>query len=389
VLEMNECSSMGIEVLPPSVNESGAHFTVIHPVESRGEGIPTESGLFHEVNDPLRGEEKEEKKSRIRFGLAAIKGLGEETVNQIIFERKREGHFVSLQDFAKRVPAKVVNKKTLEALAFSGAFDEFGDRRAIVDSLEELSRFAREVQSKQTAGQIGLFGGEGESSIEFALKNSVATKDDILAWERESLGLFVSDHPLKGLSGYFEKYGTLIGSLVETEDVGEKRTLHGIVSDVRRIVTRSGKNMALLQLEDTSGKIEIAIFPQIYDKIPKPALEMDAFLRVRGKVEERNGNLNFIADEIKVGNLKDVGKAFSAEEPASAKKKPETKAIDIRIPAGTSRAQVDELKAILTSWKSENGTKVNIHIEGRIVLLPFEVVPPENYQKELSALLSS
>lgn len=137
-------------------------------------------------------------------------------------EKNKNGKFESLQDFAKRVPVKLMNKKTLEALAFSGALDEFGDRKAIVDSLDDLAKFAKEHQEKSMAGQIGLFGGIDASAIDFVLKDTKATKEDILKWERESLGLFVSDHPLKGLGKYFSKYGKLIGELTKDEDSGKK-----------------------------------------------------------------------------------------------------------------------------------------------------------------------
>ena len=226
VLEMNECSSMGIEVLPPSVNESGSYFTVI-----------IEDIDLDQLD--IENEARDEKLAKIRFGLSAIKGIGEDTVDQIIHERKNNGLYKSLSDFAKRVPAKLVNKKTLEALAFSGAFDYFGDRKAIVESLDDLAKFAREQQDQSASGQLGLFGGVGDEAIEFSLKNSKATKEDILRWERESLGLFVSDHPLKGLGGYFKKYGSLIGNF-EEEDVGKIKTIHGIVVGARKITTKKG-----------------------------------------------------------------------------------------------------------------------------------------------------
>jgi len=370
VLEMNECNSMGIEVLPPAINESGSHFTVIYD--------PTNEDQISLEEDSLV-----EQRS-IRFGLTAIKGMGEETVNQIIFERNKNGEFESLQDFAKRVPTKLINKKTLEALAFSGALDEFGDRKAIVDSLDDLAKFAKEHQDKSLAGQIGLFGGTDDSSIEFALKDSVAKKEDILAWERESLGLFVSDHPLKGMSSYFAKYGTLIGTLLDTEDAGQKRTLHGIVTACRKIVTRNGKNMAILTIEDTSGKIECAIFPQTYESIPKTALEVDAFLRVRGKVDERNGMLNMIVDEIKVGNLKEVASKHILEEGGDEIK---IEKFEVKIPNGTTREKVGELKKLLTKAKSDEGITVEVQIEGKSVELPFKLCVDEELKEKIKEIL--
>jgi DNA polymerase-3 subunit alpha len=370
VLEMNECSAMEIEVLPPSINESGAHFTVV----------------FNKIDDAqmkITGEEKVNKK--IRFGLTAIKGLGEETVDQIILERNKK-KFTDLADFARRVPQKLLNKKTLEALAFSGGFDEFGDRKAIVDSLDDLSRFAKEFQDKSEAGQMGLFGGIDDAAIEFSLQKTVATKEDILRWERESLGLFVSDHPCKGLQKYFEKYGKLIGKLT-VDDVEQKRTIHGIVSSVRKIMTRAGKPMAILEIEDTSGKIEGAIFPQIFDRIPQKALEIDVFIRIRGKVSERDGVLNIIVDEIKVGNLVEAHKTaalFKEEEELS--NKVNFNIFTINIPQGTTREKVKKLKDFLLTKKSEKGIIVEIVLGEKKVQVPFTVEVDKELKIEVKNL---
>ncbi len=426
VLEMNECAAMEIEVLPPSVNESGSYFTVINEqrdseqltmsneqLKSEGrsqkvEVVDDESRITNHKsckNPELKTKNYELRTKRIRFGLSAIKGLGEDTVDQIIFERQKSGVFKSLSDFAKRVPAKLINKKTLEALAFSGAFDGFGDRKAVVDSLDDLSRFAREHQDQSEAGQMGLFGGTDEKAMEFTLKDSVATKEDILAWERESMGLYVSDHPLKGMEGYFKKYGTLIGHLGE-EDIGKKKAIHGLVTSVRKIVTKRGQNMAILTIEDTSGKLEGAIFPQIYESIPKEALVEDAFLRVRGKVDERDGAMNIIIDEVKVGNLKVIqekiaaGEIFeSSEDEASGNRGGENtllnppsrgEALRIEIPQGTVKGKIDDLKAFLIEKKTDDpsGREVVVVIDGKDVKLPFRVGNDKKLEKEIKAILS-
>lgn len=372
VLEMNECTEMGIEVLPPSVNESGSHFTVVS--EGAGTGQTNISG--------------EETQQKIRFGLTAIKGLGEETVDQIIFERQRNGVFESLQDFAKRVPQKLLNKKTLEALAFSGAFDAFGDRKAVVDSLDDLSQYAREFQEKKTAGQMGLFGGSDETAVDFTLRDSEASKEDILQWERESLGLFVSDHPLKGLAEYFDKFGKLIGKLSPEEDLKKKRTIHGLVTNVRRIMTKKGKPMAILSLEDTSGKIEVAVFPQIYQHAHSSVFEVDAFLRVRGKIEERDGVLNLIADELKSGDLTKVQRThtFAGEQ---ASETTASKPFFIRIPHNTKKSQVDALKKLLFQQKSESPSAVSVRVQinGQTVTLPFRLQKTALLEKEISKIL--
>lgn len=377
VLEMNECQDMDIRVLPPSVNQSGSHFTVIKKEIENQTAIESD-------------EEKSLHNQDIRFGLTAIKGLGEETVNQIIFERNRGGNFASLQDFAKRVPAKLMNKKTLEALSYSGALDAFGDRKALVDSLDELAAFAKDYQAKQESGQMGLFGGVDDAAIEFTLKDTKASKEDILKWERESLGLFVSDHPLKGLNDYFSKYGTLIGALTESEDAGEIRTLHALVTSARLIVTKAGKSMAILTLEDTSGKIEAAIFPQAYTQIPRHAMEVDAFVRVRGKIDDRDGVLNCIVNEMKVGDLKSVQEQHRLFESASEKiKSAEENIYKISIPESATKAQIDALKVLLKQHISTSPKAVGVRVQlhGKTVDLPLKVEATVELESQIAELL--
>jgi len=309
---------------------------------------------------------------KIRFGLSAIKGLGEDTVDIIIFERNQKGKFKSLQDFVKRVPQKLINKKTVEALAFSGAFDEFGDRRAIVDSIEDLSRFAKEWAEKEQAGQRGLFGGIDDLAIDFTLKNTKATKEDILKWEKESLGFFVTDHPLKGLSKYFEKYGKLIGKLTPTDDLGKKRTLHGLVTNVKKIVTRKGKNMAIITIEDISGSIECAVFPGVYENF-SASLAKDIFIRIRGKIDKREENLNCIVDEISVGDLAKIqnSREFFVEEKEGEENQAKQKILQIKIFDSLTKEKVGELKKFLLQHKKEFGINVEIIIQEKKVKIPF------------------
>ena len=378
VLAINECAAMGIEVLPPSVNQSGSHFTVVSTQQSSISDKELSKKVLHNKS--------------IRFGLTAIKGLGEDTVSMLITERNTNGAFESLQDFAKRVPTKVMNKKSLEALAFSGALDAFGNRQAVVDSLDELSKFARDYQEKKEAGQMGLFGGADATAIEFALKDTVATKEDILRWERESLGMYVTDHPLKGLDKYFEKYGSLIGRLTGAEDGGRKRTLHGLITKVRRIVTKRGKNMAILELEDTSGKIECAVFPNIYNSIPQTAFVQDAFVRVRGKIEEREDLLNCIVDEIKVGKLADVqgSKLFDkVSEPALKDEETEIEPLKIIVPTATTKEKISALKELLKTYKSQipSDRKVVVVVGGQSVEVPFRIKNSASLEPEIAKIL--
>ncbi len=346
------------------------------------------SQIFEALETQLGLKKVKKLDKKIRFGLSAIKGLGEDPVDIIMAEKLDHGNFKSLQDLAKRVPAKLMNKKTLEALAFSGGLDEFGNRGAIVDSIEDLSHFSKEHHEKEDAGQMGLFGAVDASSIDFILKQTVASKEDILRWERESLGMFVSDHPLKGLEKYMEEHGSLIGRITQSDN-GKKIILHGIVSTVRKIITKAGKNMAILELEDTSGKIECAIFPMTFDKINAKAFEVDAFLKVSGKISDRNEMINCIVDEIKVGNLQiiqekyglrnnddsetntdlknnsnptsDSGKSFMTIAEKKALKKSLRKNFKVVIPTSTPREKINDLRDLLKSFESPKG------IPGKII----------------------
>ncbi|PID70337.1 DNA polymerase III subunit alpha [bacterium DOLZORAL124_38_8] len=380
VLEMHECHDMDIEVLPPSVNDSGSYFSVVGP-------------------------------NQIRFGLSAIKGLGEEPVNHIIEERNSHGTFTSIQDFAERVPAKYLNKKSLEALSFSGALDAFGDRKSIIESIEDITQFAKEVHEKNTSGQMGLFGGES-TAVEFKLKPSKASKKEILNWERESLGLFVSDHPLKGLNEYFSKFGTPIGEVINQVLSNEEETtneeppkkkkkgnefkIHGIITAARVIMTKSHKKMAIIQIEDTSGKIEGAVFPRVYEQQNPAAFEVDAFVEIIGKAETRDGKVNMIIQTIKSTDLEKIRHLQLNEEYAaktktqkttSATSKTEKKVENkptveegkrencfwLYIPDGTTKQTVAEIKQILVENKAAAGIEVDVQIEGKMVKIPFKI----------------
>ena len=370
--------------------------------------------IFKILSQKLGIKKVKKHSKKIRFGLSAIKGLGETPVDIIIAERNADGNFKSLQDLAKRVPAKLMNKKTLEALTFSGGLDEFGDRRAIVDSIEDLSRFAKEHQEKSEAGQMGLFGGLDDSSIDFALKNTVATKEDILKWERESLGMFVSDHPLKGLEKFLEKYGKPIGRINAESDNGKKITIHGIVTSVKKITTKAGQHMAILEVEDTSGKIECPVFPMSYETIPQKAFEIDAFVKVSGKVSDRNESVNFIVNDIKVGNLQSTQEKYNHKKPvkkpennmptsSSSNKSPDSnrkenlesglgnteknKNFQIHIPQGTTKQKLLELKTLIKSFEDKNGSSGEI-IFGEISKpISFRVNYTEELQKEIQKIL--
>lgn len=277
-IEITECKHMGIKVLSPDVNESYLEFAV----------VPDES--------------------KIRFGMAAIKGVGVAAVEEIIRVRE-EGRFTSIEDFAKRVSTQKVNKRVWESLIKSGAFDSLGDRSDLLYNLETLLAFASKLQKEALSGQTDLFGGMSEMTeiqptIALQTAPTKFTEKEQLMWERELLGLYISAHPLDNYDAYFEEQ-TIPLARMKPEIDGKKVTIGGLISTVRTIVTKSGTKMAFVAIEDKTNEAEVIVFPNLYEQVGAKLVQ-DAVIRVSGKASarDRDGNLGneakMIADEISV-----------------------------------------------------------------------------------------
>ncbi len=281
MIEIEECRAMGIDVLPPDINESLRHFTA----------IPSPKGT--------RG-----KPGSIRFGLTAIKGIGESSVQQIIDVRERGASFLSIEDFARRIPSKVLNKKSIEALAKSGALDSLGDRRTLIEHYEHIADYSKEAGDDGHA-QDDLFGGmEGgleAAKIEFP-ETPKATSLEKLKWEKETLGLYVSSHPLAGLRKYIGKKAQLIANLT-AKDVDKRITLAGIEEGIKKITTKKGETMAILSLEDPTGKMEVTLFPRVYADAAALLEQPDTVLVIGGSLDLRAGQLQMRAEAIKRASL--------------------------------------------------------------------------------------
>lgn len=285
LIEIEECRSMGIDVLPPDINESRSQFTVV--------SFPLSS-----VHGPKSSS------SAIRFGLSAVKGVGESSVRHIIDERERDGRFQSIEDFARRIPTKILNKKLLESLAKSGALDSLGERRMLLEHYDRIVAY-RKGFGDGAAGQTDLFAITGEATtlppIEFPHLPG-ATAQQKLQWEKETLGLYVSSHPLAGLRTYIGKKARLIGELT-TKDVGTKITLAGIQEGIKKIRTKRGDTMAIVFLEDPTGKLEITLFPKLYAEVTHLLGQPDTVLVIGGTLDYRGGQLQMRAEAIKRSSL--------------------------------------------------------------------------------------
>ena len=264
---IEETKRMGIEVLPPDINESFRNFSVVP------------------------------KKNQIRFGLLAIKNVGTNTVETIVQERKRGGSFVSLTDFLLRIDSKDLNKKTLESMIKAGVFDRFEERNQLLFNLEKLLEFNREKQRKKANGQMGLFEKFGTKKEEIKLeKTKPATKKEKLIWEKQLLGLYVSAHPAEDLRSIFDKK-TFPLSKISNEMVGKIVKVGGVISSIKKIITKNGSPMVFTQLEDGKGKIEMVVFPTVLIKNPKALSEHKAIL-ASGRVDNKDGVPKIICQDI-------------------------------------------------------------------------------------------
>ncbi len=278
-IEMTECKHMGIEVLPPDVNESFVEFAV----------VPNES--------------------KIRFGMAAVKGVGVGAVEEVLRARDLDGKFKNIEDFAKRVSTGKFNRKAWESLIKSGGFDSMGDRSDLLFNLDTITAFASKVQKEALSGQTDLFGMLADDSpagvqatMSLATAPTKHTDKERLTWERELMGLYISSHPLDNYDAYFEEQ-TIPLSQVSQDIDGKKVTIGGLVSTVRTIITKSGSKMAFVKIEDKTNELEVVVFPNLFEQVGAKLVQ-DAVIRVTGKVNarDRDGNLrsevSIIADEV-------------------------------------------------------------------------------------------
>ncbi|PJE51352.1 MAG: DNA polymerase III subunit alpha [Candidatus Yanofskybacteria bacterium CG10_big_fil_rev_8_21_14_0_10_36_16] len=279
---IEECQRMGIEVLPPQINESDEMFSVVS-----------------------RSDEK--KMSDIRFGLAAVKNVGANIVHAIIQERKENGPYKSVDDFMFRVDSKDLNKKSLESLIRCGALDLFSERGRLLANVDQLLTHARDSRKARSSKQVSLFDApEFESDmppIRLVDADPVG-RTERLMWEKELLGLFISDHPLKDyqMKLSFEKDLISIKSLN-----GHSRRLPvkigGLITRIQKIITKTGKPMLFSVIEDMTSKIEVVVFPDVLEKYPE-AFQENSILVIKGKVNDRDGVPKLLCDEVRpIANL--------------------------------------------------------------------------------------
>jgi DNA polymerase-3 subunit alpha len=264
---IEECKRMGIEVLPPDINESWRNFTAVP------------------------------EKKQIRFGLLAIKNVGTNFVEAVVKERKEKGHFQSIEDFLLRINSKDLNKKSMESLIKTGAFDKFKERNCLLSNLETILEYNRENKKNLANGQKNLFSNIFDFKKEMKLAAVEPAKNiEKLSWEKELLGLFVTSHPLKDYKGFFEKKSFPIVK-INGDIIGRQVKIGGIISNIKKIITKTGKPMLFVSIEDLTDKIEVVAFPSIIERYPT-LFQENKIVFVSGRVDNRDGVPKIICDNI-------------------------------------------------------------------------------------------
>ncbi len=266
-----ECRRMDVEVLGPDVNKSDRGFTV------EGGGV--------------------------RFGLLAIKGIGEGPIGEIVRARSESGPFKSLADFCTRVDPKFVGKGAIETLIKAGAMDSLADgkRHQLLDAVERAMQFGKNERLAKERGMISLFGdmAEVDNAFEFALnaRAEEISRQQLLAWERELIGVYISKHPLSYLSDSFKDRVTHTTAEITEELDKQKVVLGGTIKEARRITTKKGDTMCVVQLEDVYGTIGVTIFPRVYEETADLWVE-DTVVIVCGEVQVRRDEPGLVCSSV-------------------------------------------------------------------------------------------
>jgi DNA polymerase-3 subunit alpha len=346
---VNACHDMGIEVLPPDVNSSACDFAVVE--------------------------------GRIRFGLNAVKNVGEAAAAAIVRARGEAGPFTSLWDFTERVDPTVANKRALESLIKCGALDSTGSpRRGMLDVIEQALSWGNQMNADRLLGQGSIFDlddGPAESAPRHhpAIPPLEFEKKDLLLLEKETLGLYVSEHPLTAVAEQLKKKVDCSMRDIETRRDGEFVTVGGIVESIKQMTTKKGDPMAFIRLEDTVGGVEVVVFNTVY-ATSRELLAVDRVLIVRGRVDHKQQ-----------GESKIVAAELTAFEAAPERKEVRLKIDATRAPAGLIR----ELASLVKDFPGEAPVFVDMTTSAGSKVLAFgpqyKVSPAPDFFAEVKALL--
>jgi len=367
-----ECNRMGIRVLPPSVNDSFEEFTLEPQSQRPGEPIP------------------------IRFGLGAVKNVGSGPISAIVSARESlpDKRFKSFEHFCTVVDFKQINKRALESLIKAGAFDEFGHRSQLLAAIDEAIALNQKMQRASDLGQFSLFGDAFSSQDHLPSLTlpevDEAPKEQLLAWEKEMLGLYLSEHPLNAVLGKRRLDSTSLISEISEEMVGQTVRVAAMLVNPQIRTTKRQQEMLIGKLEDQTSSIDFVVFPEQYEKY-RDLLVSDAVLLVTGKLDERQESFQIVCESVaKIdGNSEDeISQEVESliEEDSPPLESARAYEIRIRFPVSDDlEMDIERMQALYKLLRSHPGDdKVLIQLP---VGSRFVVIEPTNLEVSFSAVL--
>ncbi len=363
-IEITECRRLGIEILPPDINESFSTFTV---VRASLEKVP-----------------------RMRFGLEAIKNVGSGVIRAIIDERKKNGPYTNLENFLERVQTKDLNKKSLEALAMCGAFDTLAERNTILENMDLLLQFTKNMHRDKTMGQDNLFNNNGlQLSASLQLKEAPpATDEQRLSWEKQLLGLYISAHPMTQYLDVLKTFGVPIVDALTLPNE-ERVTIGGIITHVQRKVTRNGQSMAFVKVEDASAAIEVLVFPKLLEAHPDIWKE-DTMVIISGAMSDKDAQRKILgnaAAELNIDNPDATRSDLLVSESVNGGRHRKNAYVLITIPRGTTRQSFESLKNYLQTIPGPD--RVVLRIKGERVAVSATVRYNQEAKQQIENLLGA
>jgi len=354
-IEIKECRKMGLEVLAPDVNESFSNFSVVEAKEKNQLG-------------------------KIRFGLNAVKNVGHNIAKVIIKERKANGFYQSVENLLSRIKDKDLNKKSLESLIKAGALDSLIKRGQALGNLDKLLEFNKKIQNDYKNGQSNLFADLPLAAPIMSLKLDDypdTDKQKRLSWEKELLGLYISDHPFKKNLEILKNSITSIKQLKNKE--GQSVKVAGIITSVHKIVTHKGQAMLFVTIEDSNGSVELVVFPKILETSYQLWKDENQVI-AEGKVSEKDGQPKLLVERAELISAETINDA--------AIKNMAEKKLWLKLPPHFNKEDTTKLKQILQNKKGLTPVYLEIsNGQKRIVKTDLKVLPAEELKNTILEFL--
>ena len=362
---VGECKRMGIPILPPDVNRSGLKFTPERQgAVVAGDAVPGHGRTLDRARpagDSVPGYNASVRASAIRYGLAAIKNVGEAAMEAAIAERQANGDFASLEDFCRRLDSRVANRKMLDSLVKCGAFDFLGRERAeLFNCIEDSLAAASASHKDRASGQVSLFDDLLPAPAAKPASRLVVpwTEREKLAAEKELLGFYVTGHPLDAYAGVLAAGGyRTINSLDELDDRASFRIAGSITQSEKKFTKKEGKPFGVVWIEDLSGTLEIVVWNEVYSKVGDE-LVAGRVIAVQGTLDKRDDTMRATAQKVKVLTPDPAGTQPAPTNAATIAKPPQLDVVVLRFPPSATSHELHEVRQILATAPGSAGVRL-------------------------------